>query len=235
MDSYPCGKCSTFKDADDFYWSKGQRNAWCKSCYRDWYHARREQHISSNSAAKTKRYNRKPVTFNCRWCGTEVTRTVGINGNSDFCSARCKNKDKNERERLVREAGKPTDRRCAWCGVDTPQSMRADAHFCSAACNSHAHHTSRKARARGGKGVRSRPLLSFVEIAERDHWMCGICHKPVNRKRIFPDPLAGSLDHIMPLSVGGSDEDPANVQLAHFRCNWSKGNRPANDQLRLIG
>ena len=94
---------------------------------------------------------------------------------------------------------------------------------------------SRKARNSGGKGTRTRPLLSFISIAERDHWTCGICRGPVNPRRIFPDPLAGSLDHIVPLSKGGSDEDPANVQLAHFRCNWSKGNRPANDQLRLLG
>lgn len=39
--------------------------------------------------------------------------------------------------------------------------------------------------------------------------------------RRHPDPLAASIDHIVPLAVGGTN-DPANLQLSHFRCNWRK-------------
>jgi 5-methylcytosine-specific restriction endonuclease McrA len=41
-----------------------------------------------------------------------------------------------------------------------------------------------------------------------------------------PEPLAPTIDHIVPVSKGG-DDTRANVQLAHFRCNSVKGNREA--------
>jgi 5-methylcytosine-specific restriction endonuclease McrA len=47
--------------------------------------------------------------------------------------------------------------------------------------------------------------------------------------------LAPSLDHIVPLSLGGSPDSPANLQLTHLRCNLAKRDRPAGEQLRLIG
>ncbi len=72
---------------------------------------------------------------------------------------------------------------------------------------------------------RSRLLGQFVAavdpraIRERDRDLCGICNKPV-------PPTERSLDHITPISLGGTHE-PSNVQLAHRRCNSRKGNRVA--------
>jgi hypothetical protein len=75
-----------------------------------------------------------------------------------------------------------------------------------------------------------------AEIAERDGWRCQLCRKPVNRRKRWPDPLSASIDHIVPITKGGTDVR-ANVQLAHLRCNISKGNRlrPDGEQLRLLG
>ena len=50
----------------------------------------------------------------------------------------------------------------------------------------------------------------------------------------WPDPEAASVDHIVPLSLGG-DDTKANIQLAHFGCNCRKRNRGGGEQLRLIG
>lgn len=47
-------------------------------------------------------------------------------------------------------------------------------------------------------------------------------------------PKRPSIDHIIPLSKGG-EHALHNVQLAHYRCNLSKNNRGAGDQLALIG
>jgi 5-methylcytosine-specific restriction endonuclease McrA len=73
-------------------------------------------------------------------------------------------------------------------------------------------------------------------ISQRDGWRCQLCGKKVDPKAQWPDPWFGSIDHIVPISVGGADA-PANVQLAHLRCNLSKGTRtlPQGEQLRLIG
>lgn len=74
----------------------------------------------------------------------------------------------------------------------------------------------------------------LADIAERDRWRCQLCKRAVSRKRRWPDPLSPSMDHIVPLTRGGA-HDPSNVQLAHLRCNVSKGNRGGGEQLALIG
>lgn len=66
----------------------------------------------------------------------------------------------------------------------------------------------------------------LAEIAERDAWVCGLCKLPVDATLAYPDPMSKSLDHIVPLTRGGA-HDPSNAQLAHLRCNVSKGNRAA--------
>ncbi len=48
-----------------------------------------------------------------------------------------------------------------------------------------------------------------------------------------PEPLAPTIDHIVPISKSG-DDTRANVQLAHFLCNSVKGPR-GSQQLALIG
>lgn len=74
------------------------------------------------------------------------------------------------------------------------------------------------------------------DIYERDGYRCQLCRKPVKRDATVPHPKAPVLDHIIPLSKGGTHE-PANVQLAHFMCNSIKSDNigGAGDQLRLIG
>jgi 5-methylcytosine-specific restriction endonuclease McrA len=72
-------------------------------------------------------------------------------------------------------------------------------------------------------------LLSY--LIKRDRGRCGICHRPVRAKR---GPMRPSIDHIIPLSKGGTHE-LENVQLSHYRCNESKGNRGSGEQLLLIG
>ena len=57
-----------------------------------------------------------------------------------------------------------------------------------------------------------------MEIFERDKWVCQFCGKKVSKKIKWPDPLSPSLDHIIPISKGGSHERK-NTQLAHLGCN----------------
>lgn len=71
-------------------------------------------------------------------------------------------------------------------------------------------------------------LLSH--LVKRDGRRCGICREMVRAK---VGPMRPSIDHIVPLSKGG-EHNLENVQLAHYRCNLSKGNRAAADQLRMF-
>ncbi|KAF4408666.1 HNH endonuclease signature motif containing protein [Streptomyces lycii] len=60
---------------------------------------------------------------------------------------------------------------------------------------------------------------------------CWLCGRPVDYSvkgvAARSHPWAFSLDHVVPLSKGGSLLDPLNARTAHMRCNRSKGNRPA--------
>lgn len=70
------------------------------------------------------------------------------------------------------------------------------------------------------RGVPSERVL-ISELFDRDKGICGICKKRVynNARDIFMRP---SHDHIIPISKGGHGTW-ANAQLAHRRCNSSKG------------
>ena len=63
-----------------------------------------------------------------------------------------------------------------------------------------------------------------LEVFERDGWLCGICCKPVDRTLLYPDRRSASLDHVIPLSRGGSHA-LGNVQCSHLDCNRQKGYR----------
>jgi 5-methylcytosine-specific restriction endonuclease McrA len=63
-----------------------------------------------------------------------------------------------------------------------------------------------------------------LEVFERDGWICGICHEPIDRELKRPDPMAVTLDHIKPVGKGG-EHTLDNVQAAHDSCNRRKGGR----------
>jgi 5-methylcytosine-specific restriction endonuclease McrA len=64
--------------------------------------------------------------------------------------------------------------------------------------------------------------VNDLQVFERDGWICQLCDEPVDRNLHWPDPLSASLDHIIPITKGGTDKY-ANAQLAHLQCNLIKG------------
>lgn len=93
------------------------------------------------------------------------------------------------------------------------------------------HRTERNAKAALRKALKKGAArgvpITHLDIAERDHWLCHICHAKVRQQD-------WSLDHLIPLSRGGLHV-PENVALAHKLCNNRRfvGNTiPA--QLRLL-
>jgi 5-methylcytosine-specific restriction endonuclease McrA len=66
--------------------------------------------------------------------------------------------------------------------------------------------------------------MSVVQLAERDGPDCGICGEPVDLDAPTTDPMRPSVDHIWPRARGGTN-DPANLQIAHLRCNNHKKDR----------
>lgn len=119
---------------------------------------------------------------------------------------------------------KLADRVCPTCGTVLNPAKRSDARFCSTRCMERAHNATRKMERRAGNLKRRRGLVSLSELAERDGWRCGICGGRIDRSRSHPDPLSLSVDHIVPVALGG-DNDDSNLQAAHLRCNLAKGHR----------
>lgn len=74
------------------------------------------------------------------------------------------------------------------------------------------------------RGAEESSPFNRADIFERDGWVCGICLDAVDRELAYPHPMSASLDHVTPVSLGGS-HSPENVQCSHLTCNVRKGNR----------
>lgn len=85
-------------------------------------------------------------------------------------------------------------------------------------------HRSHQARRRAAKRSPGAEAIDSLILMKRDRWVCGICGLEIPCDVLWPDPLFGSIDHIIPLSRGGK-HTWSNVQAAHLRCNMSKNNR----------
>lgn len=62
--------------------------------------------------------------------------------------------------------------------------------------------------------------------------VCGICGRPVDFSKKFPDPWSASIDHIVPIQKGGDVTALENLQLAHLQCNRIKATRTVQIQVK---
>lgn len=163
------------------------------------------------------------MNYKCRECKKKYTPKIKTE--SFFCSRNCKDKNRKKKDRAERIASK-FERICAGCEKIIPKNSRVDKKWCSEECSSKArgHTMNAQRRIRTSDGIES---FKRNDIYERDAWICQLCKKSVNPKLTFPNPSCASLDHVVPLSRGGSHR-AMNVQLAHLRCNTSRGNKVEN-------
>ena len=159
----------------------------------------------------------------CAICGTEVDRKRWKHA---FCSQACFIERRRQRamEKHWRDNPKPEGRICPTCGDALPISKRANAAYCSTACEQAAHNATRKASWKTGE---RQERVSRAYIIARDSGRCHLCRKKCSPAEIH-------LDHLIPLSRGGTHE-AANVRVACAACNLSKRADARNDQLLLVG
>lgn len=67
-----------------------------------------------------------------------------------------------------------------------------------------------------------RRLCAMVRALGQPCWRCG---HDIDLTLDPRDAWSFTLDHVLPLSRGGSLLDPANARSAHRRCNSARGNR----------
>lgn len=148
-----------------------------------------------------------------------------------YCSRTCSDRAKHLRSAAT--AGRPAwvAGFCADCGSAFVDRWQADmsSRYCSDACARRAG----KARRRAVKRDAYVAPVNRQAIFRRDRFRCHLCNRKVRVDRQPPDPLAATIDHVVPLAKGGTHE-PANARTAHFLCNSIKGDRGGGEQLTLM-
>lgn len=209
---YKCSKCKKIKVEVDFSLSNRKANGWCRDCYR-------QDHRNKYAPSKGQTDDLRK----CKHCNTKYKPKARTE--SFFCTRKCKDLYRREEDKRVRVESK-SERVCVGCEKIIPKTARADKKWCSEECalKARSHTMNIQRRIRTSEDVQE---FKRTEIYERDGWVCQLCKKAVNPKLTFPNPACASLDHVIPLSRGGGHKT-TNVQLAHLRCNTSRGNKVLN-------
>lgn len=109
-------------------------------------------------------------------------------------------------------------------------------------CGSDACVEERDRRVEHDKRARRRARLAGARVGRvdrervfvRDGYRCHLCGVKTSPSAVVPDLRAPTLDHIVPLSLGG-EHSMVNVACACFGCNSRKSNVGFGDQLALFG
>lgn len=145
----------------------------------------------------------KSDEYTCIVCGTKF----GPNGRSrQFCHPNCQGL-----YRVYGESVPSLDFTCAVCDVlirwePGPEAWRRrDKKICDRCRNAGS----------------TRHGISPGILAKKHGVNCGICGLEVNMEARWPAPDSASVDHIVPVSLGGG-HDLENLQLSHWACNHKK-------------
>jgi endogenous inhibitor of DNA gyrase (YacG/DUF329 family) len=194
---------------------RGKPGTWCRDCF------------SAYNRGESRWKPHDPLV--CTHCGQQYIPRQ-LKPGAAFCSRECKEAARKAAGKAARLAAKAAATRlCPQCGEPLPPIMRTDAAFCSDRCNQLAHRVNTQIR----KG-RHPDGVTVTSLGDRDGWRCGMCRQPIDPALRHPDPLSGSIDHIVPVSEGGGD-DPSNLRLVHLVDNLRRGNVGGGEQLAIFG
>ena len=160
----------------------------------------------------------------CTRCGRPMIK--GRNPDAVPKCMACRKADPAVSTARKREGAKPRSYECVECGVVfTRRPTRGQVpKYCGRSCSVAAGY--RRKVERYGEFAVSRARRR--RLYERDGWVCQICGVGCSRVFSLDDPWSPSLDHVVPRSEGGSDDDD-NLRLAHWFCNGLRGAGRATD------
>lgn len=186
----------------------------------------------------------KSVLLECNICGYRFKRNAnGIRGKKNYTCPKCQEKEKSieketeeEIEKLLKEQKQYIRQTQAkknkeihiinvWLHENTlyiKKCVRCDEEYIGKSKSKYCPECRHRVRS-------SHSCKSLKKLYDRDNGICKICNGICNwndKKEVNGTTIVGntypSIDHIIPLSKGGTD-DWENLQLAHFKCNWVKG------------
>lgn len=180
--------------------------------------------VKSGNIRCSKTCSPRIVQRECNRCGKLFTS--GRTRNQKTCSKKC--------------PGYYKSCKCEVCGVTfSVHKSRPSPRFCNDDCrkkwfssaftgnnsphwqggvNPNYYSAKRRAKMREGDAI------SHLEVFELANWICGICKEPIDKALRFPDKMAATLEHVIPLSKGGTHTWD-NVDAAHAICNFRKSNK----------
>ena len=173
-----------------------------------------------------------PIRFTqCKICG----RWYKNNTTSQICSDQCRHKAYILREDKDRVSSRTIH--CVICGVHFSRLFKNSKWTCSSGCeleqNKNLRRVSRHKR-RAAMYRSGYERFDSIDVFVRDGWKCKACGiKTPEKNRGTTLSNAPELDHIIPLSKGGS-HTMQNTQCLCRYCNINKGNGSLQDQLRLF-
>jgi 5-methylcytosine-specific restriction endonuclease McrA len=162
-------------------------------------------------------------TRTCRTCARAFTSNEHT---QKYCSISCRVSERNKPK-----PKEPEPFACLQCGSITMRTNKRK-RYCSDQCmwRSNAHHKKFIRRLREEIHEESE-RIDRSEVLRRDKYICALCHCRIPKAAKYPARLAGTIDHILPLSKGGLHTWD-NVQAAHAGCNSKKHTRVFG-QLRI--
>ena len=205
----------------------------CTACYKRAYLATEEhrQRRRQYNRAYNRTYKRKARAVQCAHCGDY---SIKRQSRGRFCSVQCAQAWRSVRREVGSDLD-PNEWHEAECEVCAKHFMIAvwNCTTCSDEC---ADMLTAATHARNRYRRRVREAAAYVEdvnpkiVFGRDGFRCHLCGQLTGRDLKYPHPRSPSIDHVIPLSKGGTHE-MANVRTACLRCNIKKGNRGGGEQL----
>jgi 5-methylcytosine-specific restriction endonuclease McrA len=169
-------------------------------------------------------------TLNCKWCLETFTT---IYETKIYCTKLCAQRARDLRKRIRNGTQRPIHKRnCKGC-ADPFITRRKEQLYCSQECRNWMREQVKRetARRRGESqwSAANRPTWK-AKIFYKNQGQCQLCNSPIDLRLKSPDPMSFSIDHIVPVSLGGTHEQ-ANLQAAHLVCNSRRGNKPISSPL----
>jgi HNH endonuclease len=192
---------------------------------------------SRERAGKDLRVNRRPYgkrQGKCSVCAEPVWL-----GSTSSPNPICRPCRKHLRQRLCQKCGKQFDA--------YGRANRDDAKYCSKACFLEVHSTGTTRRDRRKAATRARKLnkaktwdgIPDLDIYVRDGWKCQLgswcvaAGMPIDPDSPSDSQLYPHIDHIIPLSLGGTDA-AANKRAAHAVCNMKRKNKQTPEEIAFM-
>lgn len=172
--------------------------------------------LRDRSAAAVRAKNAAMPDVECGHCG-EVTPRTKTGRPKKYCSKRCE-RSASYRRRLL------TAPECSEEGCSRPMVSKGlcSGHYAALWRTSNPDkHTAKNLRYRAQKRHEGAESFCRIEVMELSDWTCHLCGESIDRDCPYPDPLYGTVDHVVPLSKGGT-HTLDNVSAAHHICNSTK-------------